>query len=155
MAKASPDGLVREITSGWAYVSGHSVGEQARWTVVSTVPRLDTDIFVELYESVCEQRDVVTALYRTFFSNAANLIAALKATESHAEREKTLHTLKGSAAMMGATCIARLAADLQQTCGTMQADTLRNWIDHLDAELDATRRDVDAQLSSLDASEAK
>jgi HPt (histidine-containing phosphotransfer) domain-containing protein len=123
-----------------------------RKTVVTTLPRLDAEVFNELYESVCEQPNTVASLYDTFLNNAVRLIAALQTAESRTVREKTLHTLKGSAAMMGAARVAQLADDLQQTCATMEAETLQKWIEQIDTELDETRRAVDAQLASLGTS---
>jgi HPt (histidine-containing phosphotransfer) domain-containing protein len=119
---------------------------------VSTLAGIDPEVFNEIYESVGEQVSTVASLYDTFINNALRLIAALKASESDAAREKTLHTLKGSAAMMGAARVAQLADDLQQTCATMEAETLRKWIEQIDTELDETRRAVDAQLASLGTS---
>jgi HPt (histidine-containing phosphotransfer) domain-containing protein len=140
---------MREFMSGGADPSRwdalHTYGE----TSVSTLAGIDPEVFNEIYESVGEQVSTVASLYDTFINNALRLIAALKASESDAAREKTLHTLKGSAAMMGAARIARLAGDLQQTCATMPAETLRDFIDQLDAEVDLMRRAVEAQLAAL------
>ena len=77
------------------------------------------------------------------------LIESLHTADSRSIREKTLHALKGSAAMMGAARVARLAADLQQASATMQDETLQNWIEQIAIELDETRRAVDARLASL------
>jgi HPt (histidine-containing phosphotransfer) domain-containing protein len=114
-----------------------------------TLPRLDSEVFNELYESVGDQPNTVASLYDTFLNNAVRLIAALQTAESRTAREKTLHALKGSAAMMGAARVAQLADDLHVTCATMQAETLQKWIEQMDAELDETRRAVDARLASL------
>lgn len=119
------------------------------------LPTLDSEVFTELYESVCEQPNTVAALYATFLDNAVRLIATLQTTESHAVRERTLHTLKGSAAMMGAARVARLAADLQQTCATMQDDTLEKWIDRIETELGETRRAIDTRLATIEASQRR
>lgn len=120
-----------------------------RRTVVTTLPSLDQEVFDELYESVCKKPDTVASLYDTFLTSGVRLIESLQASGSHSIREKTLHTLKGSAAMVGAARVARLAADLQQTSATMQDETLQNWIGQIAIELDETRRAVDARLASL------
>jgi HPt (histidine-containing phosphotransfer) domain-containing protein len=116
---------------------------------VSTLPTLDAEVFYELHDGVCQQLTTLALLYDTFLNNAARLIAALQTAESSTLREKTLHALKGSAAMMGAARVARLAADLQQACATMRDDTLQHWIEQIAVELDETRRAVDARLASL------
>ena len=119
---------------------------------MTTLPSLDQEAFDELYESVCKKTDTVASLYDTFLTNAVRLVDSLQKSDSCADREKTLHTLKGSAAMMGAVRVARLAADLQQTSATMQHDTLQNWIEQIAIELDETGRAVDARLASLGTS---
>jgi len=119
---------------------------------MTTLPRLDPEVFTELYESLCEHPATVASLYDTFLDNAARLIAALRTNESRAGREKTLHTLKGSAAMMGASRVAQLAADLQLTSATLQGEALRKWIDQIDTELGQTRLAIDARLASLGTS---
>lgn len=72
---------------------------------------LDRGVLRDLYESLA-QPEAVAALYRKFLGNAAAFICDLRVQED-AARTETLHTLKGSAAMMGATRIARLAMHLQ------------------------------------------
>jgi HPt (histidine-containing phosphotransfer) domain-containing protein len=116
---------------------------------VTTLTSLDQEAFDELYESVCENPDTVASLYDTFLTNAARLIEGVQTGDSPSIREKTLHTLKGSAAMMGAARVARLAEDLQHTSATMQDETLQKWIAQIAIELEQTRRAVDARLASL------
>lgn len=115
----------------------------------NTQPTLDAEVFDELYESVCEQEVAVATLYETFLKNAARLIEALHAAEPAIAREKVLHTLKGSAAMMGATRIARLATDLQHSCATLDDTRMQEVIDELGRELATLRRAVDARLAAL------
>lgn len=116
---------------------------------MTMLPSLDQEAFDELYESVREKPDTVASLYDTFLTNAVKLIESLQTADSRSIRDKTLHALKGSAAMMGAARVARLAADLQETSATMQDETLQNWIEQIAIELDETRRVVDARLASL------
>jgi len=122
---------------------------------VNTLPALDQDVFDELHEGVCGQSRSIASLYHTFLHNAERLIETLRATEADAVREKTLHTLKGSAAMMGAARVARLAAELQEQCGTLDAEELEDAAHRLDAELSEMRQAVDARLISLDEDSAR
>jgi HPt (histidine-containing phosphotransfer) domain-containing protein len=122
---------------------------------VNTLPALDPEVFDELHNGVYQSSSTVASLYRTFTDNAARLIAMLMAAESGSARQKTLHTLKGSAEMMGAARIARLAADLQQRCATLDADALTDAIQQLDQELAQMRQAVDAQLAKLDIGHAR
>lgn len=116
---------------------------------MNTSPALDQEVFEELYESVCEHSGTVAALYETFQKTASQLIDTLRVSSPGASREKTLHTLKGSAAMMGAMRIARLAADLQQTCATLDDATLMDATRELDIELASVRESVRTRLASL------
>lgn len=116
---------------------------------MNTLPALDLEVFDELHEGVRQQPATVASLYDTFFDNAVRLISTLRTTDSGAVREKTLHALKGSAAMMGAARVARRATDLQHTCATMDGDALRDSIHELDADLETTREAVHARLASL------
>lgn len=68
---------------------------------------LDRKVLQELFESLT-QPATVAALYRKFVGNADAFIRELHIQEE-AARVDTLHTLKGSAAMMGARRIAQLA----------------------------------------------
>jgi HPt (histidine-containing phosphotransfer) domain-containing protein len=116
---------------------------------MNSVPRLDPATFNEVYESVSEHAHTVKALYRTFLSNAVHLLDELKTAESDAIRQKRLHTLKGSAAMMGAARMARLAAEVQESGATTLSDAMHDYLDQLDDELAATRRVIEAQLNLL------
>lgn len=116
---------------------------------MNTPPTLDPEVFDELHESLCGQANTLGSLYETFLSNATGLVESLRATEAGSSCEKTLHTLKGSAAMMGAARIARLAAELQHTCATLDDDRLKDAIHQLDAELGSMRRAVDVRLASV------
>lgn len=80
------------------------------------LPTLDAEVFYELRDSVARKPGTLAALYATFFSNAVRLIGAVAAAESVETREKSLHALKGSAGMMDAARMARLAGDLQEVC---------------------------------------
>jgi HPt (histidine-containing phosphotransfer) domain-containing protein len=68
-------------------------------------------MFQDLLESLVEPA-AVAAVYRKFLDNAADFIREL-AGQDEAERVETMHTLKGSAAMLGANRISALAAQLQ------------------------------------------
>lgn len=71
----------------------------------------DRTVLHDLLDSLGEPV-AVAALYRKFLGNAAAFIGELRDQED-AARIDTLHTLKGSAAMMGATRLAQLAMRLQ------------------------------------------
>jgi HPt (histidine-containing phosphotransfer) domain-containing protein len=68
-------------------------------------------MFQDLLESLVEPA-AVAAVYRKFLSNAATFISEL-ASQDAAGRVETMHTLKGSAAMLGANRMSALAAQLQ------------------------------------------
>lgn len=72
---------------------------------------LDANTFQDLLKSLVAPA-AVAAVYRKFLDNAATFIREL-ATQDTAARIETMHTLRGSAAMLGANRISALAAQLQ------------------------------------------
>lgn len=108
---------------------------------------LDVGVFHELHESLL-QPEMVAAVYRKFIENAAVFINELRARDA-AARIETLHTLKGSAAMMGATRMAELAAQLQAQGSAVQVEPA---IQQLTGELQKFRAAVAGKLHALGAS---
>jgi HPt (histidine-containing phosphotransfer) domain-containing protein len=110
---------------------------------------LDCNVFRDLLESLA-QPAAVAALYRKFIGNAAAFICELRVQED-AARIDTLHTLKGSAAMMGATRMAKIAMHLQTQlqCSSVQ---VAQAIQELEGELVRFRLAVAAQLLELGVS---
>jgi chemotaxis protein histidine kinase CheA len=122
-------------------------GQPHGWRV-SPLPVLDRTVFQELREGVAQQLPTLASIYRTFDSNAERLIDEI-AVESGAPRAKLLHTLKGSAAMMGASRIAKLASDLQEAYAFMPAHAMSDGIRQLERELFDFRGAISAHLESL------
>lgn len=116
-------------------------------TIESPPNVLDVSVFHELHESLM-QAEAVAAVYRKFVENAALFISELRAQDA-AARIETLHTLKGSAAMMGATCMAELAAQLQAQGPSVQVEPA---IQQLTVELQKFRAVVASRLLALGAS---
>lgn len=108
---------------------------------------LDGAVFQDLQESL-SQPERVAAVYRKFVENAAYFIDDLR-TQDAAARIETLHTLKGSAAMMGANAMANLAAQLQSEALSVQVELA---IQQLTGELDKFRVAVSSKLVALGAS---
>ena len=113
---------------------------------MATLPTLDPEVFYELRDSVAQKPGALSSIYATFFINAVRLIGAVAAAESVETRQQSLHALKGSAAMMGAARMARLAGDLEKACATMSANSRRSAVAQLQLELEAVRRDADPLL---------
>src|SRR5690606_33815996 len=72
---------------------------------------LDVDVLHDLLSSL-NQPAAVAAVYRKFVANATHFIESLRGQQAAACID-TLHTLKGSAAMLGARCLAHRAERLQ------------------------------------------
>ena len=106
----------------------------------------DAAVFQELLESL--QTEAVVAIYRKFIENAAGFIDQLRAQDA-AARVETFHTLKGSAAMMGANRMSELAAQLQAQGSTVQVEAA---IRQLKEELERFRGEVSSRLLALGAS---
>jgi HPt (histidine-containing phosphotransfer) domain-containing protein len=108
---------------------------------------LDVGVFQELQESL-SQAERVAAVYRKFVENAATFIGELRAQDV-AARIDTLHTLKGSAAMMGANAMANLAAQLQEQGLNVQVEAAAQ---QLTDELAKFRAAVSSRLLALGVS---
>lgn len=107
---------------------------------------LDVAVFQELVESL--QADAAAAVYRKFVENAAAFIGELP-DQNTAERVETFHTLKGSAAMMGANRMSETAAILQEQGSSVQVERATR---ELKDELDRFREQVSSRLEALGAS---
>ena len=109
---------------------------------------LDVEVLHDLLASLSEPV-AVAAVYRKFVVNAAEFIAELPKQDG-AARIDTLHTLKGSAAMMGAKHLAQLAARLQTQVETSPVQVAEAMPELL-GELAKFRLAVAARLRALDA----
>lgn len=110
---------------------------------------LDASVFHDLLESLVQPL-AVAALYRKFIGNAAAFIDELHDQDA-AARIDTLHTLKGSAAMMGAARMARLAMHWQEQAQSSSVQVSRV-SQELAGELARFRGAVAARLNELGVS---
>lgn len=110
---------------------------------------LDGHVFHDLLESLVQPL-AVAALYRKFVGNAAAFIDELR-DQGAAARIDTLHTLKGSAAMMGATRMAQLATHWQEQAQASPVQVARV-IQELEGELARFRVAAAARLHEVGAS---
>jgi HPt (histidine-containing phosphotransfer) domain-containing protein len=117
-------------------------------TLEPSTPALDVDVLHDLLASL-SQPVAVAAVYRKFVVNAADFIRELPKQEG-AARIDTLHTLKGSAAMMGAKRLTQVAARLQAQAEASSVQVAET-IDELNGELAQFRLAVAARLSELGA----
>ena len=113
----------------------------------SSYDALDGGMFQELLESL-QRPDAVAAVYRKFIKNAAAFIGELRDQEPLA-RIETLHTLKGSAAMMGATRMANLAARLEAQGAAVQ---VAQAMQELEGELASFRTAAAGKLLAIGVS---
>jgi HPt (histidine-containing phosphotransfer) domain-containing protein len=111
-------------------------------------PVLDSSMFQELFETLAGDLDMVVSIYRTFFVTAVTLIDSLP-RQNCATQARTLHTLKGSAAMLGAARFAQTAAGLQQVAANGGERALDTRIADLSSELDRVRSEALANARSL------
>jgi HPt (histidine-containing phosphotransfer) domain-containing protein len=99
-----------------------------------TVAALDLTVLEELRGTFGGQSPVVANLYANFLTNAARYIEALR-SQANDEQVATLHTLKGSAAMMGAVRISALAMRLHEASLHESGQTSESAIRQLEDEL--------------------
>lgn len=111
-------------------------------------PVLDAGLFQELRESLGNELPVVAGIYTRFLGNTARSIEESR-RQTGAVRAATLHTLKGSAAMVGATRIAGVAGRLQETLVHAPAEVAAAALVELESELTRFRGALSAHLESL------
>jgi HPt (histidine-containing phosphotransfer) domain-containing protein len=109
---------------------------------------LDVAVLQDLMTSLIDPV-TVAAVYRKFVENASEFLRELP-TQENAARVDTLHTLKGSAAMMGARRLAQLAACLQTQAATSSVQVAQA-VDALADELARFRAAAAARLADLGA----
>ena len=107
----------------------------------------DASVFQELLEALAGDLDRVASIYQTFFETATFLIGSLL-DQDCATQAKTLHTLKGSAAMVGGERMARLVTHLQQIAANSVHPIIRTRIEELSGELVMLRGAVNAYARS-------
>ena len=112
-------------------------------TIDPSLEVFDVDVLHDLLGSLSEPA-AVAAIYRKFLANAAGFIRDLRSQDA-ADRIETLHTLKGSAAMMGAERIAELAARLEPRSPVQVEQAIRA----LEDELAQFRSVAGARLEAL------
>jgi len=98
------------------------------------VAALDATVLEELRDTLGGQTELVASLYARFLAHAALYIEALR-DQGNPERVTPLHTLKGSAAMMGAIRISALASRLHEACSRSDAPPAQSAIQQLEDEL--------------------
>ena len=111
-------------------------------------PVLDSSMFQELFETLAGDLDTVVSIYRTFFATTLTLIDSLP-DQNSAAQARTLHTLKGSAAMLGAARLAQIAAGMQQVAANGGEPALDTRIADLGSELDRVRSEALSHALSL------
>ena len=113
--------------------------------IESSAKVLDVDVLHDLLGSLGQPAGVA-AIYSKFIANAAGFIRELRTLDAVA-RVETLHTLKGSAAMVGAERLAALAARLEPQSSVQ----VEQAIQALASELAQFRAVVAAKFTALGA----
>src|SRR5262245_44506616 len=90
-------------------------------SIVGDVPVLDISVFRELHVTLANDTERVRGVYAKFLTSSVQRIEELR-QQPFAASLKTLHALKGSAGMVGASRLAALAARLQEA--TLDRETL-------------------------------
>lgn len=111
-------------------------------------PVLDAGLFQELRESLGNELPVVAGIYTRFLGNAGRSLEEAR-RQAGATRAATLHTLKGSAAMVGAARIASVAGKLQESLVDAPAEVAETALRELDGELALFRDALGVHLKSL------
>jgi HPt (histidine-containing phosphotransfer) domain-containing protein len=112
------------------------------------LPVLDAGLFQELRESLGNELHVVAGIYTRFLGNAARSLEESR-RQAGLARAATLHTLKGSAAMVGAARVSNMAGRLQESLLHATAEVAEAALRALDGELALFRDALGVHLESL------
>jgi HPt (histidine-containing phosphotransfer) domain-containing protein len=112
----------------------------------SDVPVLDMSVFSELHATLGSNTERMRNVYTKFLDSARDRIDELR-RQPIACSSKTLHALKGSAGMVGASRLAALATRLQEA--TLDRETLAVALEDLKRELSQFHSVLSAQLDAV------
>ena len=107
-------------------------------------PVLDASVFEELWESLRWRTKPLQEIYDAVIENVRNTIQLLDALEKTPTQKilRSLHTVRGSASMVGAKRLTRIAAKLEHAASNEQLD--RKVVE--EAQLPKALRDLEAEL---------
>lgn len=107
-------------------------------------PILDSAVFEELWESLRWRTKPLQEIYDAVIDNVRNTIQLLDALDKTPTQKimRSLHTVRGSASMVGAKRLTRIAAMLEYAASNQQLD--RKAVE--EAQLPKALRDLEAEL---------
>lgn len=107
-------------------------------------PVLDPSVFEELWESLRWRAKPLQEIYDAVIENVRNTIQLLDALEKTPTQKilRSLHTVRGSASMVGAKRLARIAAKLEHAASNQQLD--RKAVEEV--QLPKALRDLELEL---------
>jgi HPt (histidine-containing phosphotransfer) domain-containing protein len=106
---------------------------------------LDKEVFQELHDSLGNRPEAIRSIYTKFIDNTGAHLAELRAQASFGNT-RTLHTLKGSAAMVGATRIVDMATRLHDAAPDLRGAAREAALAELERELAEFRRVFEAEI---------
>jgi HPt (histidine-containing phosphotransfer) domain-containing protein len=109
---------------------------------------LDEATLQDLYTTLRDRPQALANIYNTFLRSATALIDELP-DQAGAARLATLHALKGSAGMIGASRIATLATTLHTLTGVSPDQRIDSDIEQLRSELAVFRKIITERLEAL------
>jgi signal transduction histidine kinase/DNA-binding NarL/FixJ family response regulator/HPt (histidine-containing phosphotransfer) domain-containing protein len=109
-----------------------------------TEPILDPSVFEELWESLRWRTKPLQEIYDAVIDNVRNMIQLLDALDKTPMQKilRSLHTVRGSASMVGAKRLTRIAAMLEHAASNQQLD--RKAVE--EAQLPKALRDLETEL---------
>jgi CheY-like chemotaxis protein len=142
---------LNDMLCKWLSPGSGSDAEDSLAERVAALPTLDASVFEELRESLHWQVPPLRKIYASFQESAgdtANLVSGAEPTVDHELEVRRLHSLQGSAGLVGARQIEHLAAWLTQAVKERKRkeveetvpllrEALRRFTQELDARMDA------------------
>lgn len=108
---------------------------------------LRRDVLEEIYVSLGSDAERVRRFYEMFIDGIVRLIEELRQQQSLAASSRTLHSLKGSAAMAGANRLRALAIRLRET--SAKDEPVASAIRELEQELATFRSALESELAAM------
>jgi HPt (histidine-containing phosphotransfer) domain-containing protein len=137
----------------WLSQETAAAGEGALAARVSQLSVLDTGVFDELWESLKWRMPSMRKIYESFVSVATETLSMFRERQPGLEPSDTsrrLHSLLGSAGLVGARQVEYLAAWLSDAVKARRTDDIERALDHLRRAMDRFQQELDRRFNVLE-----
>ena len=144
---------LNEMLCKWLSEGTAAAGEGTLAARVSELSVLDTGVFDELWESLKWRMPAMRKIYESFVSVAAETLSIFRErqpAEDVSNASRRLHSLLGSAGLVGARQVEYLAAWLGDAVKERRTEDIERALDHLRRAMDRFQQELDRQFNVLE-----